>query len=177
MAQRNAAQFEALVAEHRGGVARVCRAILRDEDLAADAAQETFVRLWRQVVDEREPDPCGPWLRRVALSAALDLARRREARSRAEERVRVAPEASAPESHSPPRLAALDELERELDLALRELPEGQRPVFALRHRGGANLSEIAELLDLALPTVKTHFARACLRLQARLARFDPESKR
>jgi len=48
-------------------------------------------------------------------------------------------------------------------------------VFLLRHRGGLSLREVAELLDLALPTVKTHFARAALRLQASLARFSDPS--
>ena len=51
----------------------------------------------------------------------------------------------------------------------------QRTVFVLRHSGGLRLREVAETLGLALPTVKTHFARACLKLQTTLAAFDEGS--
>ena len=54
------------------------------------------------------------------------------------------------------------------------LPEGQRTVFQLRHFGCLPLAEVAETLDLALPTVKTQFARACLRLQSALAPHRPQ---
>jgi DNA-directed RNA polymerase specialized sigma24 family protein len=36
------------------------------------------------------------------------------------------------------------------------------------------LAQVAQTLDLALPTVKTQFARACLKLQRALRPFAPE---
>jgi RNA polymerase sigma-70 factor (ECF subfamily) len=174
MAVPQTAHFDALVAAHRGSVERVCRSILRDDDLVADAAQEAFVRLWRRLEDGAEPVQCAAWLRKVALTTSLDLARRREARSRAELERRVAVDAAAPESGSPPARAESAELEAQLELAVRDLPEGQRTVFVLRHRGGLALSEVAATLGLELSTVKTHFARAALRLQARLQPFRTE---
>ncbi|MBM3989355.1 MAG: sigma-70 family RNA polymerase sigma factor, partial [Planctomycetes bacterium] len=70
-------EIDALFAEHGERVTRVCRAVLHSDDLARDAAQEAFVRLWRRM--EREPalEHPGSWLRAAALSSALDLARRR----------------------------------------------------------------------------------------------------
>ena len=41
--------FGELVARHERDVLRITRAVLRDEHLGADAAQETFVRLWRRM--------------------------------------------------------------------------------------------------------------------------------
>ncbi|HVS19317.1 MAG TPA: sigma factor, partial [Planctomycetota bacterium] len=78
-----AARFEELVADHHASVRRVCRAVLRDEALASDAAQETFLRLWR-AFGERAASALerpGAWLSRTALSASLDLARRRGLRA------------------------------------------------------------------------------------------------
>src|SRR5215510_2349127 len=68
------------MAEHEGDVLRVCRSVLRDEHLGRDAAQDAFVRLWRALADGRAPERAHAWLRRAALSAALDLQRRRGAR-------------------------------------------------------------------------------------------------
>jgi RNA polymerase sigma-70 factor, ECF subfamily len=162
--------FETLVAEHGPSVSLVCRSILHSDDLARDAAQETFVRLWGRWRSGAMPDEPRAWLSRVAVTTSLDLARRREVRSRAESERRVEPDSASSEP-SPLSRAAAAELDSELERALVELPEGQRTIFVLRHRGGLPLREIAEALGLALPTVKTQFARACLRLQARLARF------
>jgi RNA polymerase sigma-70 factor (ECF subfamily) len=168
------AQFDALVAAHRVSVERVCRSILRDDDLVADAAQEAFVRLWRQLELGAEPDQTAAWLRKVALTTSLDLARRRDARARAEHERRVPADAAAPDHASPPERAANAELEAQLERALRDLPEGQRTVFVLRHRGGLGLAEVAATLGVELSTVKTQFARAALRLQARLQSFRSE---
>ena len=54
---------------------------------------------------------------------------------------------------------------------------GQREIFLLRHDGGLSLAEVADSLELALPTVKTQFARAALKLQAKLAGFRPPDVR
>lgn len=160
--------FERLVAEHEHDVLRVCRSILRDEHLGLDAAQEAFVRLWRSLSAGDAPERAGAWLRRAAVSAALDLQRRRAARP-------LEPISAEPggTEGSPESVAARHELAERLERAVELLPEGQRTLFRLRHAGGYSLAEIAALLDLALPTVKTQFARACLKLQQALRSHAP----
>jgi len=161
------AGFDDLVVEHERAVLSICRAILRDEHLGADAAQDAFVRLWRRLEsDAAAPREVGPWLRRVAVSTALDHARRRGVRAEADER-RAADEpaaAAASREPAPERSAARAELAARLEHAVARLPEGQRAIFRLRHFGGLPLAEVAAALGVALPTVKTQFARACLKL-------------
>jgi RNA polymerase sigma-70 factor (ECF subfamily) len=181
-----AASFDRLVAEHQRSVLRISRSILRDEHLGADAAQETFVRLWRSLEAGRAPENSGGWLQRVAVTAALDLRRRRRSRAARERQLAGEPgpsdhararlEAGEPafESREQPERAVHErELEERFERALATLSEGQRTIFLLRHSGGLTLAEIAETLDIALPTAKTQFARACLRLQAALRPFRP----
>ena len=173
MTAASLADCESLVARHKTVVLRVCRSILRDDHLGADAAQETFLRLWRRIGEGREPERSSAWLRRVAVSASLDLARTRTARTH---------EAAALESLADPRSepgsqrdeAAAAELRSRFESALAELSDGQRAVFLLRHEGNLALSDVAETLGVSLPTVKTQFARACLKLQEKLATFRPE---
>lgn len=162
--------FERLVAEHRQTVFRICRSILRDEHLSADAAQDAYLRLWRRLRGSGLPEKPHVWLRRAAASSALDLIRRRDARHEEPAPLGETPATTTPlETH-----AAADELDAQLRTAVLRLPEGQRTVFLLRHDGGLSLREISETLDLALPTIKTQFARACLKLQTRLAAFRPD---
>lgn len=169
--------FDRLVATHRDEVLRLCRAVVREEHLSLDAAQETFVRLWRRNTSGRAPDDARAWLRRVAVSTALDLARQRRANARLgapgdlDELEHVAARSSEP-------IEALEsgELEHRLRAALATLPEGQRTIFLLRHEAGLSLSDVAATLELAPTTVKTQFARAVLKLQAQLSRHRNEDR-
>jgi RNA polymerase sigma-70 factor (ECF subfamily) len=170
--------FEELLERHERDVLRVCRSILRDDHLGADAAQETFVRLWQRITSGRRPEQSPAWLRRVAVSTSLDLVRRRRpgAQDVAESAARVSSDARRPQAgpRAPETSVHATELAERFETALAELPEGQRTVFLLRHAGELTLAEVAETLDLALPTVKTQFARACLKLQEKLATYRPE---
>ena len=160
--------FDDLVAGHQHEVLRLCRSIVRDEHLGADAAQETFVRLWRRITEGRRPEHASAWLRKVAVTTALDVARRRTGLA--------APSDEPVDSIAIEQRAPTDgELLARFEAALAELPDGQRTVFLLRHEGQLTLADVAQVLDVSLPTVKTQFARACLKLQTKLARFRPEN--
>ena len=167
-----APSFDELVARHERDVLRVCRSILRDEHLSLDAAQETFVHLWTRWSGGWRPDHAGGWLRKVALTVSLDQLRRR--RSARADDARPLDSAELPHAAPAADTLDLDELRRRYEAALPELPEGQRTVFLLRHEGGLPLAEVAETLGVALPTVKTQFARACLKLQSRLRPYSPD---
>ena len=178
------ATFDRAVAEHQGTVLRVCRSILRDEHLGADAAQETFLRLWKRITERREPARSSPatrgsedtgqlggWLRSVAVTISVDQLRRVAARPLS---LVGADTDCATDAADPNASAETSELEARFERALETLSEGQRTVFLLRHSGGLSLREVATTLDVALPTAKTHFARACLRLQEALRPFHPD---
>ena len=60
----------------------VARTILRDDDLAADVAQDTMVRAWQQLDQLNDTDAFGGWLLRSARNRALNRLAR-EGRSRA----------------------------------------------------------------------------------------------
>jgi hypothetical protein len=88
--------FDGLVAEHESVVLGICRSVLHDEHLGADAAQETFVRPWRRIGEGRAPLALGAWLKRVAISTSL------AAGTLAPTRTRGAPRTSAPGRPSSP---------------------------------------------------------------------------
>src|SRR5258707_10394077 len=73
--------FAALVERHGPMVLGVCRSVVRDEHLAHDAFQATFLVLARKAGSLRERGSLAPWLhfvaRRVAVRARATEGRRR----------------------------------------------------------------------------------------------------
>jgi RNA polymerase sigma-70 factor, ECF subfamily len=53
-----------------------CR-VLRDPALAEDAAQETFLRAYRRLPELADPAAFPGWLRRIAVTVAINLRRSR----------------------------------------------------------------------------------------------------
>ena len=160
--------FDRLLAEHERDVLRVSRSVTRDAHLAADAAQETFLRLWQRLQSGLSPERPGAWLQRVAVHAALDQRRARARRAETLEPLdEGAPLARAEDAAEHALLGR--ELSGRYERALATLSEGQRVVFLLKHEGGLTLAQAADALELALPTVKTQFARACLKLARALS--------
>ncbi len=160
----SSSEFEALVAHHRREVFALCRSVLRDEHLGADAAQEAFVRLWKRMQSQGQPEELRGWLRRAALSSAIDELRRKPRAELVEE----LPEPALEEPHGD------TELRTRFERALAELPEGQRAIFLLRHEAGLTLVEIASTLSISRETVRTQFARAALKLQSKLSAYRPD---
>src|SRR5512134_1048294 len=70
---RNA--FDSLVTRHRRAVYRLCWAATGNHADADDAAQETFVRLYRALSSYDPSRPFGPWLRKIAWNCGLSARR------------------------------------------------------------------------------------------------------
>ena len=58
-------------------VTAVARSVLRDAALAEDAAQEAYLRAFRRLRDLDEPAAFAGWIRRIAITVALNMRRAR----------------------------------------------------------------------------------------------------
>jgi RNA polymerase sigma factor (sigma-70 family) len=152
-----------LFEEHHDGLYRYLVRFCGDPDLAADAAQEAFVRLL-----ERPPKGSveRAWLYRVATNVVLDATRARGRRLRL---LRAAPE-RAPMS-DPPRDAheqvVAAERRRVVRQALASLSDRERAVLLMREEGFAH-REIAEAVETTTASVGTMIARALDKLSTML---------
>jgi len=130
---------------------------------ALDVVQDVFVRWDAQCARKSPTQPRG-WLRRVTLNRAIDLRRRRRARPESAEEVGelVATQAST--------TAHLDHelLRSDIAIALDQLSDSQRSVLVAKVYDEMTFSQIATELDLAVPTVKTHYLRAVRIVRDRL---------
>lgn len=157
------AAFEPLVRRHEGRALAYAGALLGDEDEAADAVQDAFVRAYRSLDRLEEGSPFGPWLRAILRNLCLD--RIRSARRRREQRwPRTVGRSLAREPRAGGEMVRA-ELARHVRDAVSELSDAHRSVLVLRELGGLDYAEIADVLDLAQGTVasRLHHARSSLR--------------
>lgn len=129
-----------------------------DRSIAEELAQEALARAWRQWKKiSRAQDPAA-WLFVVAFNLAKSHGRRLGAERRMKSKL-----PSAPEEHSLPDDTA------DVRHALTALPARYRTVLVMRYYLGYTLEEIANHLDVPLPTVKTWSARGLQRMKQHAA--------
>ena len=69
--------IEGLFAQHHAEIYGFLARMVRDDDLAADLTQETFVKAFRALGTIESPDRARAWLFQIASRTALDELRRR----------------------------------------------------------------------------------------------------
>lgn len=146
---------------YRRAVWAVALTVLRDRHLAEDAAQETFLRIWRARATFDSARPFVPWLMTVARRTAIDV-HRREALPH-----RGGHEPEQDLAVPPPSLDQVWE-ESQIRLALDRLPANERQAVYLAHFQGLSYPEIAAALGVPLGTVKTRAWRAHRKLAGML---------
>ncbi len=136
---------------------------------ALDVVQDVFLKWTRQCSMDAPQQPRS-WLRRVTLNRAIDLIRERRTGD-ASEAALFASEAARP------RLVGIeqDELRADVSTALEALTDVQRGVLVAKVYDGLTFAQIAEELNLAVSTAKTHYVRALKHVGTRLqTRWDRE---
>jgi RNA polymerase sigma-70 factor (ECF subfamily) len=137
--------------------------IVRNEAVAEDLVQETFLRVWNRVhAFDHDKGALGPWVLAVARNRAIDYLRSVEGRL----------EKSALELEKLEQPALFTNLEntvlnldrvRQLRGAFEKLTPNQRLVLELAYYEGLSQTEMAERLKQPLGTVKT-WVRTALKL-------------
>lgn len=162
--------YEILVHRHSRRVYRAARAILRDDEEAADVTQETFVRAYRKLAQFEGRARFSTWLTKIAVHEAR--ARRRRGRTGFVARRDFAREREGAGAGNPPVDPERDVLSREvrrlLEAAIEDLPEVYRAVFVLRVVEETSTAETAEVLNLSPDAVRTRLVRARALLRAKL---------
>ncbi|MCH8314645.1 MAG: RNA polymerase sigma factor [Planctomycetes bacterium] len=128
---------------------------------ALDVAQDVFLR-WVDQCASAPPRNPRAWLRRVTIHRAIDF-RRSNTRRRIREAISPASPVHVDESK-----VARDELRNDIANAMEALSEMQQSVLFAKVYDGLTFARIAAELEIAVPTVKTHYLRALCALRDRL---------
>ena len=147
--------FEEVVDRYGLQLLRTARLILRDQALAEDAVQETFLRAWQRIGSLRDEDP-GPWLNRIAMNESISAYRRRH-------RFQALTERFGRLSGGKDQVSS----EARLDLAqaLDQLSGEQRAAVALHYYQDLSVEETAKALKVTVDTMKSRLKTALRRLR------------
>jgi RNA polymerase sigma-70 factor (ECF subfamily) len=160
----------ATLLEHREFVRSVARRLLRDEGMADDVVQETYLRALRNPPRGSPGGAARAWLGRVCRNLAIDRLRR-EGRRDQRERA-VARSENVPATHE---LADRLARHRMVVDAVLALDEPYRETVLLRFFEELPPRRIAKVLGVPVATVKSRLHRAFELLRARLERTHGQS--
>lgn len=164
VADGDRAALERLFDQYAGAVKSVAVRVLRDEGLAEDVVQDTFVQFWK-APEKYQPDrgSLRTFLVTLAHRRAVDIVRSEVARSRREQQ--------PPE---PDHFSVEDEvwsrnLSETVRNALDGLAQGEREAIALAYFRGLSYVEVARSLGEAEGTVKSRIRSGMKKLAVSLA--------
>ncbi len=149
------AAFALLYRRWRPLVFGVAFRITGDADVAEDVVQETFLQVHGALAAWRPEARLSTWIYRIAVNEAIDERRR--------SRRRPSPLGDLP-APAPADRAVADRIAE----AVASLPVREKAVFVLRHYENLPLAEVAEVLGIALGTVKATLHHALTKLADRL---------
>ena len=165
------AAFNLLVEQHQRLAYNVAFRTLGQPEEAADATQEAFLSAFRGIRGFRG-DSFKHWLLRIVVNACHDQLRRKQRRPATsleaigqDEETEVAPPDPAP---GPESLALGRETAETIQRALATLAADHRLVVVLCDVQGLSYEEAAEVLEVAVGTVKSRLSRARAQLRDEL---------
>ncbi len=152
--------FEQLVKRHQSRVYSVALRLLGNRQEAEDVLQETFLAFYRNLERFQGRSQISTYLFRLATNFSLMKLRRGRHRGRQPENDLAQAEEQPDLSPSPLDSLLGDELKKLLDRQLQKLSEKDRAVVVLRDIEGLEGSQVARILGISLPAMKSRLHRS-----------------
>jgi RNA polymerase sigma-70 factor (ECF subfamily) len=160
--------FELLVRRHERVLFNVALRMLGNREAAADAAQDTFVKVYEHLDEFDFHHRFFSWMYRILVNECLNILRTQRVAS-GEIGCAVATEAG------PFEKLERTERHRRIQAALMALTPEHRQVVVLRHFGGLSYDNIAAATGLPVKTVRSRLYSARQRLGELLLGWEPET--
>ena len=178
--------FDELVNRYANKIYGLALRIIHNPSDAEEVVQDVFLTILKKLDRFREESKFSTWLYRIAANESYMLLRVQKRRY--ENETNLGNYASYDESGALKGIQLKDWSDRPddtllnregmeiIEKALSELPEHSRIVFHLRDIDGFSNKEVAEILGLSIPAIKSRIHRARLFLRDRLSDYFYEWK-
>ena len=154
--------FNLLMDKYQDKVYSVIRRMVIDHDAADDAAQETFVKVWKNIESFKGDSKLYTWIYRIATNEALNHLRKKKRRF-------FIPigdiEHELSSSLDTDVYYSGDEIQLKLQKALLKLPEKQRLVFNMKYFEEMKFKDIAEVMDVSVGSLKAQYHHAVKKIE------------
>ena len=174
VARRDESALKALYDQTSGKLYGLALRVVRNQEWAEDALQETFLQIWRTAPDYRASlSPPMAWLGLIVRSRSLDLLRRRKAEREhmTDEIDETLADTLEGDSPNPMDTSLASQQAWALHQCLGQLENQQREVVSLAYLRDLSHGELAKQLRLPLGTVKTWIRRGLDQLRQCMARY------
>lgn len=174
VAEGDTEAFTQLIETHQLRIVGTVAKMLGDATDAEDIAQQVFIRVWNSAKRYQPTAKFTTWLFKITRNLVFNELRRRkrhpvtplereteEHHFQATDPVTMAPDASLLDT----------ELQQAIQTAIASLPEAQRLAIVLRRYEDLSYEEIAGILDLSVPAVKSLLFRARTELREKLKKY------
>jgi RNA polymerase sigma-70 factor (ECF subfamily) len=165
----DAGAFSVLVARYNRDVYGYAFFMAKNTGDAEDIAQETFVKVWKNVRKFKPAQKFKSWLMTIARNTAIDYIRRRRHMAISNfddaEGGNAIEETLSDGAVLADEVAAMAESAAAMAEAVAKLPDIYRTVLALRYQNGLSFEEIAGILKKSVNTVKSQHRRALIALR------------
>jgi RNA polymerase sigma-70 factor (ECF subfamily) len=151
------AAFEQLIEKHQTLVAGTVARMLGSSSDVEDIAQQVFIRVWKSARRYVPRAKFTTWLLKITPLQSEPGAEDPPLKDEAN----LTPDESLLES----------ELQQAIEEAIQRLPETQRMALVLRRYEQLSYEQIAEVLELSVPAVKSVLFRARTELRSRLTKY------
>ena len=161
--------LEELIARWRGRLHAHAWSLTRDAEAAADASQEAWMAIARDVRRLSDPSHFGPWAYRIVTHKCSDWIRGRQRRRRLVQ-------GAAERGHAAASAASIDDSADDaarLRVGLDALEPESRAILSMHYLGEMNVNQIATALDIPSGTVKSRLFHAREQLKATMERQVP----
>ncbi len=160
MAQHGDAEaFARLVEYYQSPVYNLCHRMLGNAGEAEDAAQETFLRAYKNILRFDDTRPFATWLLSIAAHYCIDQLRKRRMTVVSVED--LPPQVELPDpAPSPESVVSGREQQSQVQALLGTLSEVDRGAVVMYYWYEYSYEEIAEALDLTVSAVKSRLHRA-----------------
>ena len=159
------AAFEALVRRHEASLLRFATRTCASPVEAQDTVQDGLLAVWRAAATYRGDGAVRAWMFRVVVHACRHRQRRHVGEPAHHGALDDARGVPAPQ-RTPEEAASARELGGTIEAALHALPEDARAVLVLRDVEEFSGEEVADILGITLPALKSRLHRARLELKS-----------
>ena len=157
--------FDLLVLKYQHKIVNLVSRYVRDSDEALDVAQEAFIKAYRALPRFRGDSAFYTWLYRIAVNTAknyLVAAKRRpmDYDLDLQNPDQYEMHARLNTVDTPEAVALKDEMQRQINKSINDLPPDLRTAIILREIDGMSYEEIAQTMECPVGTVRSRIFRA-----------------
>lgn len=167
--------FNILVQTYQRQVINLAYGMLSDTEDATDAAQEVFIKVYRNIDRFEGKSSLSTWIYRITSNVCKDFLRKRtrtiqsisiyESSEDDDDRpMEIKDSSPTPQEHM-----EITETQREVRKALDELPEEYKSVIVMYDLEGLSYDEISNVLQCPVGTIKSRLNRARKALKKNLS--------